>query len=243
LLELAAYLWPGSEGWFTVQLGDSLFHVVTHGGDNDPLQKIVGALCDSEDLVALADDHAHQAQADRKPIVLVPFGGLRLDWWLYSYRGADKSELKVWAGQQTPERNLKALRAAWRSINARSPDQVASRKMFSHRWPMTGRFGFDPSASWEALDVGFSPDEQQIGSLTSPSTEILAAIGLQRCRPLHVERRSFSYFAWADPLEIAVAPAGLMGIGRTLSAHTFPIIMRNSQYGSFGWAKPREDKQ
>jgi CRISPR-associated protein Csb3 len=174
--------------------------MVTYGGHSDPLGEIVRRLCENDHLVVLATDHDAQAQADRKPVNIVPFD-LRLDWWLDSYRGGDKSELKVWAGQQTPERNLKGLRDAWREILGREPNHVASRRLFAQRWPMTGRFGFDPSASWEAIDVGFSPDEQQIGALTSPSTEILAAVGLQRCRPKHVERRSFGYRAWADPLE------------------------------------------
>src|SRR5262245_24128242 len=110
---------------------------------------------------------------------------------------------------------------------------------------MTGRFGFDPSASWQALDVGFSPDEQDVPVQTSPATEILAAIGLQRYRPASVEnkRRRFTYRVWADPLEIAVVPAAIAGAGRALAVYEFPVVMRSSQYGSFGWAKLLENKR
>lgn len=239
VLELASRLWPGSEGWFA---GDRTvaFRVATHGGHDDPLGEIVRALCEREPLVALADDHERQAQADRKPVVILPFG-LRLDWWLDSYRGdGDKSELKVWAGQQTPTRNLSGLRESWRKIVTSDP-----RRLFSQRCPSTGRFGFDPSASWESLDVGFSPDEQGVPVQTSPATEILAAIGLQRCRPRRVENKSrwFVYRAWMDPMEITVVPAAVAGAGRALAAYEFAVVMRNAQYGSLGWARRREEQR
>jgi CRISPR-associated protein Csx14 len=241
VLELASRLWPGSEGWFGKEGSGASFHIATYSGNNDPLGEIVRQLCEPDDLVALADDHEAQAQADRKPVMIVPFA-LRLDWWLDSYRGGDKSELKVWAGQQTPERNINSMRNAWREILAQAPHESTSQVLFRQRRPMTGRFGFDPAASWEALDVGFSPDEQGVPVQTSPATEILAAIGLQRCRPAAVEnrRRWFVYRAWQDPVEIAVAAAAVLGAGRTIAAYEFPVVMRNAQYGSFAWAKPLE---
>jgi hypothetical protein len=238
LLELASRLWPGSEGWFDQNHGGAVFHVATGSGHNDPLGELVRRLCEPDELVALADeDDAYQP--DRKPLVVLPFG-LRLDWWLDSYRGDGKSELKVWAGQQTPDRNINGLRRAWRDILGRGGSAVRSSELFAQRRPLTGRFGFDPSASWEALDIGFSPDEQNVPVLTSPATEILAAVGLQRCRPLLLEdsRRRFLYRAWRDPIEIALAPAAIAGMARTARAYEFPVKMRNAQYGSFGWAKP-----
>jgi CRISPR-associated protein Csx14 len=247
VLELASRLWPGSEAWFAADGARVSFQIATYGGHNDPLGEIVRRLCEGDELVKLADDHEAQTQPDRKPVVIVTFEPhLRLDWWLDSYRGGDKSELKVWAGQQTPERNFKALCTAWRKIIGHEPEHVASRHLFSQRWPMTGRFGFDPSASWEAQDVGFSPDEQQIGTLTSPATEILAAIGLQRCRPRRDQERrgrTFIYRAWTDPLPITVVPAAIAGVGAALAPYEFRVVMRNAQYGSFGWAKLREEQR
>lgn len=244
VLELASRLWPGSEGWFAQNGSRAEFQIATASGHNDPLGEIVRQLCEPEELVRIVpDEWVKELQADRQPVILLPFG-LRLDWWLDSYRnGGDKSELKVWAGQQTPERNINGLRTVWREIGARKPDEMASQRLFRQYAPMTGRFGFDPSASWEALDVGFSPDEQGVPVLTSPATEILAAIGLQRCRPAAIEnkRRWFAYRVWNDPLEITVVPAAIISAGRALAAYEFPVVMRNAQYGSFGWAKPLED--
>lgn len=244
LLELASRLWPGSEGWFAGEGSRAAFHIATDSGHNDPLGEVVRKLCEPDELVAIArDEGIEKLQADRQPVVLLPFA-LRLDWWLDAYGEGDKSELKVWAGQQTPERNINGLRGAWRDIRARTSDSI-SVKLFSERWPMTGRFGFDPSASWEALDVGFSPDEQGVPVQTSPATEILGAVGLQRCRPVSVEgkRRWFAYRAWADPLDIMVVPAAMAGAIKAGRAYEFPVVMRNQQYGSFGWANPLPKKE
>lgn len=241
LLELASRLWPGSEGWFEGSGSRAAFHIATHSGHNDPLAQIVKKLCETDRLVAIAEDQGiEKLQPDRQPVIFLPFD-LRLDWWLDSYGEGDKSELKVWAGQQTPERNLNGLCSAWRDIIERTPN-TSSERLFSQRWPTSGRFGFDPSASWEALDVGFSPDEQGIPVLTSPATEILAAIGLQRCRPLAVQskRRWFAYHPWRTPLEITLASAAVAGVGNAARAFEFPVVMRNAQYGAFEWANHLE---
>lgn len=245
LLELASRLWQGSEGWFAGEGSRAAFHVATYSGHNDPLAEIVHKLCDSEQLVAIADDDGvNDLQADRQPIVLLPFN-LRLDWWLDSYGDGEKSELKVWAGQQTPERNINGLQQAWRGIRSRAAEESLASDLFREYWPMKGRFGFDPSASWEALDVGFSPDEQDIPVQTSPATEILAAIGLQRCRPASSEkkRRWFFYVPWRTPLDIIVVPAVVAGAGQRGASYEFPVVMRNAQYGNFGWAKPVPERE
>jgi CRISPR-associated protein Csx14 len=243
VLELAGRRWPGCEGWFVQEGSRASFNVVTYGGDNNPLGKIVDDLCGAEKMVAPVDDGDPELSDDLVPVIVLPFS-LRVDWWLDSYGGRrDKSELKIWAGQQTPERVINNLGKAWRELGPDDQNELPA--LFSLRRPLKGRFGFDPSASWEALDVGFSPDEQGLPVQTSPATEILAAVGLQRCRPLPVEgkRRWFTYQAWSDPVDITVAPAALAGIGRTIAAYEFPVVMRTAQYGSFGWAKRREDGQ
>lgn len=249
VLELASRLWPGSaanewrapEGWFARDGSRVSFHIATYSGHNDPLGTIVRALIESETLIELAKDHDAYTQKDRKPVVIVPFG-LRLDWWLDSYRGGDKSELKVWAGQQKPDEKLKELREAWRGFINRNPADISAQALLSQQAPVAG-FGFDPRSAWKSINIGFSADEQEIDVLTSPSIEMLAAIGIQRCRPRHVERRTFAYRAWADPIGIAVAPAAIAGAGRALVAFEFPVVMRNAQYGSFGWAQRLEERR
>jgi CRISPR-associated protein Csx14 len=243
LLELTSRLWPESEGWFSGDSSRAAFHVATGSGHNDPLSEIVNILSRPEDLVEIpADEGIDKIKADRQPVILLPFK-LRLDWWLDSYGTGDKSELKVWAGQQTPKRNLNSLRVAWQTIRAQTSEGSPS-ALLRERAPTTGRFGFDPSASWEALDVGFSPDEQNLPVQTSPATEILAVVGLQRCRPTLVQdkRRRFSYWPWQTPIGIVTAPVAVIGAIGSRSGYEFPVVMRNAQYGSFGWSTPVRKK-
>ena len=257
LFELASRLWPGSEAngwrepaaWFARGTAGSTFHITAHSAKTDPLLTIIGALVAEQSPFELSDDQELYA-ADRQPVIVrAPFGGgdLRLDWWLESYRGGDKSELKVWAGQQTPMRNFDGLRAALGAlVAAGGVGVVGDRALLSKRAPMTGRFGFDPSASPNALDVGFSTDEQRLPVQTAPASELLAAIGLQRARPVRDERargRWFRYRAWSEPLAIGVIPAAMAGVGRAVEACVFPVFMRNSQYGNFGWAKRWEEEE
>jgi CRISPR-associated protein Csx14 len=251
LLELTSRLWPAAEesawnepvGWFEKAGAGSVFRVTTGSGHNDPLGAIVARLCESP-LAELAHDHETQKQADRKPVVLKNFG-LRLDWWLDGYRGGDKSELKVWAGQMTPERNLALLQTELRTLFASTPEALASAGLLSARAPVTG-MGFDPASAWTSINVGFSPDEQGISVLSRPAPEILAAVGLQRCRPQRDEKRrgrTFVYRAWTDALPIAVTSAAVAGVGAALAPYEFRVVMRNAQYGNFGWAKLREEQR
>lgn len=246
VLELASRLWSGSEGWFAGDEKLSTFQVATGSGHNDPLAAILGILIEDVPQATLAPDHERYA-GDLQPIELRDPFKLRLDWWLDSYPSGDKSksELKIWAGRQTPIGKFEDLRRGLRAMIANAGGSVSER-VLSERWPMKGRFGFDSSAAPTALDVGFSADEQDIPVQTSPATELLAAIGLQRCRPVRDNKsrgRWFIYRAWTDPMDISVAPAAVAGVGRAVAESTFRVTMRSQQYGNFGWAKRWEQKR
>lgn len=232
-------------GWFATDEDGTTFNIATGSGRNDPLGEVAEALCAEGDLARLAPGHERHAD-DRKPIILrAPFD-LRLDWWLENYSpGWDKSELKVWAGNKTPHSNLTELRDLWRALLRGAERRGADRGLLSARESGSG-IGIDPGGSWTAINMGFSPDAQNMRVLVAPATEILAMIGLQRCRPVlddRQRRRWFIYHAWADPVPAPVAAAALAGVGRSIGAFTFPVEMRNAQYGNFGWAKPWESRQ
>src|SRR5207253_1822163 len=76
-----------------------------------------------------------------------------------------------WSGQQTSLRIWLALRLALvqQLPGLRGPN---AEMLLSQRVPLTGRFGFDPGAAWNALDVGFSPNTQQMPVASSPATEM-----------------------------------------------------------------------
>jgi len=142
-----------------------------------------------------------------------------------------------WSGQQTSMRIWTALQAALR----RQLDEEGDAQLqfiLQSRVPLTGRFGFDPGAAWNALDAGFSPNEQGMSVASSPALELLAAIGLQRFRP-DVERgaEGFPYHVWSVPLPPAVAAAAYSGALPDLSTQSFrgPVTSRGS-YAALGYA-------
>ncbi len=75
---------------------------------------------------------------------------------------------------------------------------------------MTSRLGLDPRSSWNTLDTGFSPNDQQLPVDTYPATELLAAIGLETFRPSPADD-GYVYAVWSNPLPVIVARAAASG--------------------------------
>ena len=229
LLETASRIWPDSEGWFGITGRRSTFYTATKSGHIDPLGEIVRRISEPG---TVEETDAEYYDAGLRPLILLPFD-LRLDWWIKN--GVNKkSSLKLWAGRQTPLGIMIDMQTELQQIN---PDQ----NLFTQDRPMSGRFGIDAASSWNPRGLGFSPDEQNIPWATYPATEIFAAIGLQRCRPLPVEGmrgRRFVYHIWTCPLEISVLPASaIAGKGEIADKYQFEVKMRNNQYGSFDWGQ------
>ena len=86
-------------------------------------------------------------------------------------------------------------------------------RLFEQRVFQGGRFGFDCGPAWNALDVGFSPNEQKIEVESSPAAELLAAVGLQRFRPLlNDDRDGLDYFTWHNAYSPAIAASAMAGV-------------------------------
>jgi CRISPR-associated protein Csx14 len=205
LLEIAARLRPGAEGCFD----GGQFAVSGDAG----LRALLSALLSNpaEEVTRLPGGPAVKALL--APLRLAfgdpPAAGLVLDAWV-AVR-VDKGKVvaaasppwNFWSGQQTPSRIWTALRAALSEQLANLSDGQLP-ELFGHRVPLTGRFGFDPGAAWNALDVGFSPNEQGMEVASSPAVELLAAVGVQRFRPvMAADRQSFTYATWGRPLGAA----------------------------------------
>jgi CRISPR-associated protein Csx14 len=158
---------------------------------------------------------------------------IKLDWWLDTFH--EKPErLKCWAGQVTTGKLIKELRGAL------EPHSVQD--LFLHGRMMKDKFGIDPRPAWNALNVGFSPNEHGQGAATFPAVELLGAIGLQGFRPGGKGRDSVGYFLWGDKLPRLLARRaarspweGLAGAG-----YTFSIEKRGQSYKFFSFGKPRE---
>jgi CRISPR-associated protein Csx14 len=220
LLELADRLWPGAEGWFA--RGD--FHIACEGN----LQTLLAILVMDPPsqppvlptgLMLLGNGIAVKPLI--APLSLSFDGGatisLTLDSWM-TFR-VEKEEVAAvanppwnfWSGQQTPLRIWNPVRAALARLLT-TLDSERTHRVFEQREFLTGRFGFDPGPAWNALDVGFSPNEQGISVESSPAVELLASIGLQRFRPRMGESRdSFDYSTWGYPLPPSVAAAATTG--------------------------------
>lgn len=136
-----------------------------------------------------------------------------------------------WSGNQTPLQIWTALRKELLNQLNDSKEELLSESLFFERKPLSGRFGFDPGAAWNALDAGFSPNEQSMDVASSPAVELLAAIGLQRFRPqLSKDRNSFIYALWETPLPPNVAFAAASGSMPTVSNSFFQgqVVSRGS---------------
>jgi CRISPR-associated protein Csb3 len=107
---------------------------------------------------------------------------------------------------------------------------------------MKSKFGIDPRSAWNALGVGFSPNEHGQDSATFPAVEFLGAIGLQGFRPDVVKRDSVSYFLWNEKLPRLVARRAARNAWKGLkhAEYRFEIAKRGQSYKFFNFGKPKE---
>jgi CRISPR-associated protein Csx14 len=214
LLELADRLWPGAEGWFENQA----FHVAGKASLHDLLAMLVKE--SPQELTVLANG------VPVKPLIaplLFSFDGraargLTLDAWMTIRRekgrvvAVGNPPWNMWSGQQTSMGIWLALRTALAERLAATTYTDQLKNLFSDRTLLSGRFGLDPGAAWNALDVGFSPNEQGMKVASSAAVEMLAAVGIQRFRPMMADdRQSFDYFTWGSPSTPSVAAPASAG--------------------------------
>jgi CRISPR-associated protein Csx14 len=202
LLELADRLWPGAEGWFE----ERGFCIACAGTLGELLARLV--MDPPEELTELANGLT--VKRIIAPLRFTFDGGascsFTIDAWTQTRIEKRKPAVvsnrpwNFWSGQQNSFSIWSDLRLALAGQLPRLKGPKAE-NLFGQRLPLTGRFGFDPGAAWNALDVGFSPNTQQMPVASSPATEMLAAIGIQRFRPLFGDDRSvFFYSTWGQPL-------------------------------------------
>ncbi len=247
LLELADRLWPGTEGWFGE--GGREFHV-TCDDSKGSLRELLEVLTQQ---IPKAIERLEINGLEVAPIIApLAFSfdgedskGFTLDAW--TQIRAEKGEAKVisnppwnfWSGQQTSLRIWTALRSELISqmVHWNWDD---TKDVFNRRLFQKGRFGFDPGPAWNALDVGFSPNEQGIEVESSAVVELLAAIGIQRFRPLMNDRKDgFDYYTWNraySPSIAAAAMAGQLKVRQSLRFRT--SVISRGQYAALSISFP-----
>jgi CRISPR-associated protein Csx14 len=244
LLELADRLRQGAEGWFVD--GGREFRIVCA----DALPVILAVLVmDSPTAIERLECNGLDVAPIIAPLALSFDGGattgLVLDAWtrIAHVKGAAQvianPPWNFWSGQQTSMGIWLGLRAKLVS----QLDQIASHgltDLLSRRLLQKGRFGFDPGPAWNPLDVGFSPNEHNMEVESSPATELLAAVGLQRFRPvMHDGRDGFDYFSWHSPYPPSVAAAAMAGAIRDRCTVRYrATVTDRGQYAALSFAYP-----
>ncbi len=242
LLELADRLWPGAEGWFEPE--GRVFSVATNGKFK----------CILDFLVRVSPREVLNVESNGlevRPMIAIlalqldgeKTGEFLLDSWTRIVLRKGVAQVQgqppwnFWSGQQTSLGIWCGLRAAL-SKQMKTVDLATSIDPFSQRLLQGGRFGFDCGPAWNALDVGFSPNEQDMEVESSPLVELLAAVGLQRFRPvLNADRDGFDYFTWHCPLSPSVATAAMAGtIREALTKQFRAFVVSRGQYDALGKA-------
>jgi hypothetical protein len=227
LLELADRLWQGAHvfGAFS----PTSFHL-SAGCPQLTLKHLI------ESFVAAEVEQLDTEDNAASPLHLGDPFNLRLDWWK-KVETQNKTvvdlggghQLKPWAARQNGPLIFRLMRAACSSVPL---DNLLNHPMEVFDVDKKGKtkkktispFYFDAHRAGTSLDIGFSPDEQEMSVKEYPAVESLALVGLQRFRPRVDESgaiRSFLYTAWADPLPCTVAMAAVSGMMRVRSCGTF----------------------
>jgi CRISPR-associated protein Csx14 len=119
---------------------------------------------------------------------------VELDWWLSDFH-EKAGPLKCWAGQVTTQK-----------LTSELPKLLpVSGISFDSDGFTSTRFGVDPRSAWEALGLGYSPNEQNHAVRTFPVVEVVAAIGLQGFRPVGTRKTGFRYCLWLESVPAIVA--------------------------------------
>lgn len=224
LFELSELVAPGGEAWFADEGRE--FAVSTDAPV--PPQELT-----------LVPREGEPGDLTLEPLELATRGHtLTLNWWLNDTL-SDKSAFKSWGGRQEPRKHLLG------PLLARLGSGVSASSMLSASAYTTERFGFDPRSAWDALTVGYAPNDERRKAdkqaLTFPWVEVLAAVGLQGFRPQPVAERRFRYryAAWFVPLALAPARAAFAAPWRGLPSRRFefPIVVRGQGYKTFLFAE------
>ncbi len=168
-----------------------------------------------------------------------PFA-LRLDWWRSDAGAGGAAHLKTWAGKQRGPTIFRLMKeAVSRAVSVGSPfdysEAVFDSKDGKAKKKTISPFYFDSRRERTSLDLGFSPDEQDMSVEAYPAVDSLALVGLQRFRPFvdpAAYPRCFVYTAWAEPLPVSVAAPTVCGAVSVRSCGSFRFT-RPSRGGEY----------
>ena len=142
-----------------------------------------------------------------------------LDWWYESLTREgeiNKSGWKMYAGQQKAEKITLDMVQKCQTLSCESLSEILRQTS-----KVSGSFGFDPTASRNALDVGYSPNDLNLPVITNPFAQLLAMFGAQNFFATRTKQANeivssrgwtresrryfFDYSLWLMPVPIALA--------------------------------------
>jgi hypothetical protein len=143
-----------------------------------------------------------------------------LDWWYESLTREGeinkKSGWKMYAGQQKAEKITLDMVQKCQKLSCENLSEVLRQTS-----KVSGSFGFDPTASRNALDVGYSPNDLNLPVITNPFSQLLAMFGAQNFFATRTKQASeivssrgwtresrryfFDYSLWLVPVPIVLA--------------------------------------
>jgi CRISPR-associated protein Csb3 len=141
------------------------------------------------------------------------------DWWYESLTQEgriNKSGWKMYAGQQKAEKITLDMIQKCQKLHCENLSEILQQTS-----KVSGSFGFDPMASRNALDVGYSPNDLNLSVVTNPFSQLLAMFGAQNFFSTRTKQANeivssrgwmkenrryfFDYSLWLMPVPIALA--------------------------------------
>jgi CRISPR-associated protein Csx14 len=238
LFELADRLYRGAEAWFD----SKLFCLAAATKNCEPsLRELLSAIHAAK--LELVDSTNEMTT----PMVLPDPFRLRLDWWNDTRSGG--SELKTWAGQQKVVRIARAMHATLADPQLHPASLLNSPAVLFDTEKTSDTvepFYFDArrAAQAHAVDIGFSPDAQNMTMPVFAAVEFLCLVGLQRFRPSSADDAGARrYRTWHVPLLPAVAAAVVSGKSDVpyVSEFRFRLLYRTKYLKGFLNALPNPE--
>ncbi|MCA1633130.1 MAG: hypothetical protein LC802_05270 [Acidobacteria bacterium] len=141
------------------------------------------------------------------------------DWWYESLTQEgeiNKSGWKMYAGQQKAEKITLDMIQKCQKLSCENLSEILRQTS-----KVSGSFGFDPMASRNALDVGYSPNDLNLPVITNPFSQLLAMFGAQNFFTTRTKQANeivssrgwtkdnrryfFDHSLWLMPVPIALA--------------------------------------
>jgi len=251
LLELAHRMWPGAEGWFE----GGVFHVRAAGGGEELWKALrdceiantmtgaqkrrrqelgeMGQRAWKADPALEEEKKALDALWRKAPVRLGEPFGFRVDWFLDDRSGG--AALKTWAGKQAAVDTVETLRALLPEAATLDAPALTDRVPFY--------FDSNVGGVGDDIDVGFSfdplKDSAGLRVAMQPAIELLAFVGLQRFRPVRMDK-VWEYSVWQAASSAELAALICCGVvqRRAERRFRFGLVARTDYTKSFLPGRP-----